>query len=114
MGSFSLSNTLTHRCMFCPVQGPRSKALEEVNANMEKNQLWLRKTSRKAFYAAVACDNFREGAEKLLQVSTVSLYETFYFMKMNNKPTNLEKSIKLMCNRQVSIDIFKCCRNRFY
>lgn len=65
--------------MFCPVQGSRTKALEEMNGNMEKNQLWLRKTRRKAFYTGVACDNFREGAEKLLQVSTVSLYKTFFY-----------------------------------
>lgn len=50
-------------------QGPRSEALEEINASMEKNQLWLRKTKRKAFYTAVACEDFRAGAESLLQVS---------------------------------------------
>ena len=36
---------------------------------MEKNQLWLRKNKRKAFYAAVACESFREGTESLLQAS---------------------------------------------
>lgn len=36
---------------------------------MERNQQWLNKKKRKAFYAAVACNNFREGAETLLQVS---------------------------------------------
>uniref|UniRef100_A0A8D0B0Q7 Solute carrier family 12 member 1 n=1 Tax=Sander lucioperca TaxID=283035 RepID=A0A8D0B0Q7_SANLU len=46
-----------------------SEALEEMNAGMEKNQLWLRKTKRKAFYAAVACDSFREGTKSLLQAS---------------------------------------------
>ncbi|XP_049457361.1 solute carrier family 12 member 1 [Epinephelus fuscoguttatus] len=57
-------------CLTCEVfVGPRSEALEEMNAGMEKNQLWLRKTKRKAFYAAVACDSFREGAESLLQAS---------------------------------------------
>lgn len=50
-------------------QGPRSEALEEINACMEKNQLWLTKTKRKAFYTAVACEDFRAGAESLLQVS---------------------------------------------
>lgn len=40
-----------------------------MNAGMEKNQLWLRKNKRKAFYSAVVCDEFREGAEALLQVS---------------------------------------------
>uniref|UniRef100_A0AAQ4NZW5 Solute carrier family 12 member 1 n=1 Tax=Gasterosteus aculeatus aculeatus TaxID=481459 RepID=A0AAQ4NZW5_GASAC len=33
------------------------------------NQLWLRKSKRKAFYSAVACNSFREGAESLLQAS---------------------------------------------
>ncbi|KAM9860951.1 solute carrier family 12 member 1 [Aulostomus maculatus] len=57
-------------CLSCEVfVGPRSEALQEMNASMEKNQLWLRKKKRKAFYAAVACDNFREGANSLLQAS---------------------------------------------
>uniref|UniRef100_A0A4W6CCR7 Solute carrier family 12 member 1 n=1 Tax=Lates calcarifer TaxID=8187 RepID=A0A4W6CCR7_LATCA len=54
-------------CLTC--EGPRSEALQEMNAGMEKNQQWLRKTKRKAFYAAVACDSFREGTESLLQAS---------------------------------------------
>nr|BAK74831.1 Na-K-Cl cotransporter [Paralichthys olivaceus] len=57
-------------CITCEVfEGPRSEALEEMNAGMEKNQLWLRKNKRKAFYAAVACESFREGTESLLQAS---------------------------------------------
>ncbi|XP_078113066.1 solute carrier family 12 member 1 [Sander vitreus] len=57
-------------CLTCEVfVGPRSEALEKMNAGMEKNQLWLRKTKRKAFYAAVACDSFREGTKSLLQAS---------------------------------------------
>ncbi|XP_067352021.1 solute carrier family 12 member 1 isoform X2 [Channa argus] len=57
-------------CLNCEVfVGLRSQALQEMNANMEKNQLWLRKINRKAFYTAVASDNFREGAERLLQAS---------------------------------------------
>ncbi|XP_075933844.1 solute carrier family 12 member 1 isoform X2 [Anarhichas minor] len=57
-------------CLSCEVfVGPRSEILEEMNAGMEKNQLWLRKTKRKAFYAAVACERFREGTESLLQAS---------------------------------------------
>lgn len=50
-------------------QGPRGEALEEINAASEKNLLWLRKKKRKAFYTAVACENFRAGAESMLQVS---------------------------------------------
>uniref|UniRef100_A0A3Q4NAC3 Solute carrier family 12 member 1 n=1 Tax=Neolamprologus brichardi TaxID=32507 RepID=A0A3Q4NAC3_NEOBR len=52
-------------CITCEV----SETVEEMNNAMEKNQLWLKKQKRKAFYAAVACDNFREGAESLLQAS---------------------------------------------
>ncbi|XP_072237016.1 solute carrier family 12 member 1 [Leuresthes tenuis] len=57
-------------CLTCEVfVGPRSEVLEEMNAGMETNQQWLRKTKRKAFYAAVACENFRQGTESLLQAS---------------------------------------------
>lgn len=71
-----------------------------MNAGMEKNQLWLRKSKRKAFYAAVACDSFREGTESLLQVSVVIIYNTFLQLK-KYKPANPEKSIGLMCNLRV-------------
>lgn len=67
--------TLTQSFMFCSFQGPRTNAVEEMNADMEKNQQWLRKTSRKAFYTAVASDSFREGAERLLQVRVMTLYD---------------------------------------
>ncbi|XP_074522104.1 solute carrier family 12 member 1 isoform X2 [Halichoeres trimaculatus] len=57
-------------CLTCEVfVGPRSEALEEMNSGMERNQLWLRKQKRKAFYAAVACEEFREGTNSLLQAS---------------------------------------------
>lgn len=57
-------------CITCEVfEGPRSEALEAMNSSMEKNQLWLRKNKRKAFYAAVACERFRDGTESLLQAS---------------------------------------------
>uniref|UniRef100_UPI003AAEA81B solute carrier family 12 member 1 n=1 Tax=Centroberyx gerrardi TaxID=166262 RepID=UPI003AAEA81B len=57
-------------CLTCEVfVGPRSEVLQEMNAGMEKNQLWLNKKKRKAFYVAVACDSFREGAESLLQAA---------------------------------------------
>uniref|UniRef100_A0AAQ4QSA1 Solute carrier family 12 member 1 n=1 Tax=Gasterosteus aculeatus aculeatus TaxID=481459 RepID=A0AAQ4QSA1_GASAC len=68
-----LAHSLTKNyglCIACEVfEGPRSETLEEMNAGMEKNQLWLRKSKRKAFYSAVACNSFREGAESLLQAS---------------------------------------------
>lgn len=57
-------------CLTCEVfVGPRSEAIEEMNASIAKNQLWLMKTKRKAFYTAVACDDFRRGADILLQAS---------------------------------------------
>ncbi|XP_055010456.1 solute carrier family 12 member 1 isoform X2 [Boleophthalmus pectinirostris] len=57
-------------CVTCEVfVGPRSEALEEMNANMAKNQLYLRKAKRKAFYTAVVSESFREGAVALLQAS---------------------------------------------
>lgn len=52
-----------------------------MNAGMEKNQLWLRKTKRKAFYVAVACETFRDGTESLLQVSA----DTFLIKLKQNK-----------------------------
>ncbi|KAJ3593093.1 hypothetical protein NHX12_005430 [Muraenolepis orangiensis] len=49
--------------------GPRWKVLQEMNASMEKNQMWLNKTKRKAFYTAVASEDYRQGVEALLQAS---------------------------------------------
>uniref|UniRef100_A0A8C9T7U4 Solute carrier family 12 member 3 n=1 Tax=Scleropages formosus TaxID=113540 RepID=A0A8C9T7U4_SCLFO len=40
-----------------------------VRVSMEWNQTWLNEKKRKAFYAAAASSNFREGAETLLQAS---------------------------------------------
>lgn len=54
----------------------RSEALEEINAVTEKNQLWLRKIKRKAFYTPVACKDFRAGTESLLQVSVDSIQKS--------------------------------------
>ncbi|XP_058854675.1 solute carrier family 12 member 1-like isoform X2 [Acipenser ruthenus] len=51
--------------------GPRIQTVKEMNSSMEKNQTWLNSKKRKAFYAAVACDNFREGVRSLLQASGV-------------------------------------------
>uniref|UniRef100_A0A8C7IGB5 Solute carrier family 12 member 1 n=1 Tax=Oncorhynchus kisutch TaxID=8019 RepID=A0A8C7IGB5_ONCKI len=57
-------------CLTCEVfVGPRTETLTDVNAEMEKNQMWLNKKKRKAFYAAVACDSFRQGTENLMQAS---------------------------------------------
>uniref|UniRef100_W5N6P4 Solute carrier family 12 member 1 n=1 Tax=Lepisosteus oculatus TaxID=7918 RepID=W5N6P4_LEPOC len=49
--------------------GPRKLMVKEINRCMEKNQAWLNKNKRKAFYAAVASDTFREGVRSLLQAS---------------------------------------------
>lgn len=57
-------------CLTCEViVGPRTEALEEMNANIEKNQMFLRSTKRKAFYSAVVSEDFRDGAVALLQAS---------------------------------------------
>lgn len=65
-----------------------------MNAGMEKNQQWLKKTKRKAFYAAVACDSFRDGTDSLLQVSAaVGGYNA-----ENNTPNNRQNSTLLMYN----------------
>lgn len=76
---------LINRCMLGSPQGPRSEALPEMNGGMEKNQLWLRKTKRKAFYAAVACEDFREGAETLLQVSVNRTFPKHFFKREEEK-----------------------------
>lgn len=59
-----------------------------MNNGIEKNQMWLLKAKRKAFYAAVVGENFRDGAKSLLQVSVVMLYKTFFQLKRNKKETN--------------------------
>lgn len=41
---------------------------QELSDSMEQNQLWLNQQKRKAFYAAVSADSFRDGAQSLLQV----------------------------------------------
>ncbi|XP_070831927.1 solute carrier family 12 member 1 [Chaetodon trifascialis] len=57
-------------CMNCEVfVGPKAEAVEEMKANMEKNQLWLNKTKRRVFYTPVASESFRDGAESLLQAA---------------------------------------------
>uniref|UniRef100_A0A4W4G4E7 Solute carrier family 12 member 1 n=1 Tax=Electrophorus electricus TaxID=8005 RepID=A0A4W4G4E7_ELEEL len=57
-------------CITCDVfVGPRLEQQQALTAAMEQNQMWLNQQKRKAFYAAVASDNFREGAESLLQAS---------------------------------------------
>uniref|UniRef100_A0A3B5BKL6 Solute carrier family 12 member 1 n=1 Tax=Stegastes partitus TaxID=144197 RepID=A0A3B5BKL6_9TELE len=53
----------------CIVISLSTNAKLEMNAGMERNQLYLRKANRKAFYAAVTCNNFREGTDSLLQAS---------------------------------------------
>ena len=74
-------------------QGPRSEALEEMNASMEKNQRWLVKNKRKAFYAAVACEKFRDGTESLLQVSAIVTH--VHRKSKKNRQTN-QLTLKLI------------------
>ncbi|XP_072138365.1 solute carrier family 12 member 1 isoform X1 [Mobula birostris] len=49
--------------------GPRKQSVSEINMNMDKYQQWLSKNKKKAFYAAVAGDNLRDGVKCLLQAS---------------------------------------------
>uniref|UniRef100_A0A8D2MQ88 Solute carrier family 12 member 1 n=1 Tax=Zonotrichia albicollis TaxID=44394 RepID=A0A8D2MQ88_ZONAL len=65
--AFTKNNGL---CICCEVYtGPRKLCVKEMNSGMEKKQAWLTKNKRKAFYAAVAADSFRDGVKSLLQAS---------------------------------------------
>ncbi|KAG8145036.1 hypothetical protein E2320_013414 [Naja naja] len=65
--SFTKNNGL---CLCCEVYvGPRKLCVTEMNSGMTTKQAWLAKNKRKAFYAAVAADSFREGVRSLLQAS---------------------------------------------
>uniref|UniRef100_A0A803TML4 Solute carrier family 12 member 1 n=1 Tax=Anolis carolinensis TaxID=28377 RepID=A0A803TML4_ANOCA len=65
--SFTKNNGL---CMCCEVYtGPRKLCVTEMNSGMATKQAWLTKNKRKAFYAAVAADSFRDGVKSLLQAS---------------------------------------------
>ncbi|KAJ8249361.1 hypothetical protein GJAV_G00233950 [Gymnothorax javanicus] len=57
-------------CVTCQVfVGSKSENIMEMNSSMEKQQMWLNKKKRKAFYNAVVNDNFRLGVESLMQAS---------------------------------------------
>ncbi|NWU61917.1 S12A1 protein, partial [Pterocles burchelli] len=65
--TFTKNNGL---CICCEVyMGPRKLCVKEMNSGMVKKQAWLTKNKRKAFYAAVAADSFRDGVKSLLQAS---------------------------------------------
>nr|XP_028561885.1 solute carrier family 12 member 1 isoform X3 [Podarcis muralis] len=65
--SFTKNNGL---CICCEVYtGPRKLCVTEMNSGMATKQAWLTKNKRKAFYAAVAADSFRDGVKSLLQAS---------------------------------------------
>uniref|UniRef100_A0A670YZA7 Solute carrier family 12 member 1 n=1 Tax=Pseudonaja textilis TaxID=8673 RepID=A0A670YZA7_PSETE len=65
--SFTKNNGL---CLCCEVYvGPRKLCVTEMNSGMTTKQAWLAKNKRKAFYAAVAADSFRDGVRSLLQAS---------------------------------------------
>ncbi|XP_075064081.1 solute carrier family 12 member 1 [Mixophyes fleayi] len=65
--SFTKSTGL---CICCEVfAGLRKQAVKDMNSGMIRKQTWLTKTKRKAFYAAVAADSFRDGVRTLLQAS---------------------------------------------
>ncbi|XP_060115837.1 solute carrier family 12 member 1 [Heteronotia binoei] len=65
--SFTKDNGL---CICCEVYtGPRKLCVREMNSGMATKQAWLTKNKRKAFYAAVAADSFRDGVKSLLQAA---------------------------------------------
>ncbi|NWQ94558.1 S12A1 protein, partial [Burhinus bistriatus] len=65
--TFTKNNGL---CICCEVYtGPRKLCVKEMNSGIAKKQAWLTKNKRKAFYAAVAADSFRDGVKSLLQAS---------------------------------------------
>ncbi|NWS54159.1 S12A1 protein, partial [Chunga burmeisteri] len=65
--TFTKNNGL---CICCEVYtGPRKLCVKEMNSGMAKKQAWLTKNKRKAFYAAVAAESFRDGVKSLLQAS---------------------------------------------
>ncbi|XP_015671707.1 solute carrier family 12 member 1 [Protobothrops mucrosquamatus] len=65
--SFTKDNGL---CICCEVfMGPRKLCVTEMNSGTTTKQAWLAKNKRKAFYAAVAADSFRDGVRSLLQAS---------------------------------------------
>nr|CAD92101.1 putative Na/K/2Cl cotransporter [Anguilla anguilla] len=57
-------------CLTCEVfVGPKNENIMEMNGSIEKHQMWLNKKKRKAFFTAVASENFRDGVGSLLQAS---------------------------------------------
>ncbi|XP_072551679.1 solute carrier family 12 member 1 [Salminus brasiliensis] len=57
-------------CITCEVfVGSRLEWQQEMSDSIEKNQVWLNEQKRKAFYASVASNSFREGAASVLQAS---------------------------------------------
>ncbi|XP_048473106.1 solute carrier family 12 member 1 isoform X4 [Rhincodon typus] len=49
--------------------GPRKQTVSDMNLSMDNYQQWLSRNKKKAFYAAVAGDNLRDGVKCLLQAS---------------------------------------------
>ncbi|XP_041034349.1 solute carrier family 12 member 1 isoform X2 [Carcharodon carcharias] len=49
--------------------GSRKQTVSDINLSVDKYQQWLAKNKKKAFYAAVAGDNLRDGVKCLLQAS---------------------------------------------
>lgn len=73
------------------MQGPRKQAVKEMNGGMLKKQTWLNTNKRKAFYAGVAADSFRDGVRTLLQVrlcdnGRLSTLQTFLIEPLNVCP----------------------------
>ncbi|KAG5270643.1 hypothetical protein AALO_G00194950 [Alosa alosa] len=57
-------------CITCEVfKGPRAEMQQEIAECVDSNIAWIKSKKRKAFYAPVAGNNFREGAKTLLEAA---------------------------------------------
>ncbi|MBN3277007.1 S12A1 protein, partial [Polyodon spathula] len=103
---FDIAHSFTKNYGLCITSkvfvGPRIQTVKEMNSSLEKNQTWLNSKKRKAFYAAVACDNFREGVRSLLQASGVgrmrpnTLVIGFKRDWRNSRPKDIENYVGVL------------------
>ncbi|KAG9337033.1 hypothetical protein JZ751_029892, partial [Albula glossodonta] len=55
-------------CLTCQVfVGSKDETMKDIAASMERNQMWLNDKKRKAFFAGIRGNSFRDGVENLLQ-----------------------------------------------
>ncbi|KAI1904067.1 hypothetical protein AGOR_G00001860 [Albula goreensis] len=56
-------------CLTCQVfVGSKDETMKDIATSMERNQMWLNDKKRKAFFAGIRGNSFRDGVENLLQV----------------------------------------------